>query len=112
MKEPSSSSDLPPLPLLHGVAESPRVTRILANALRPPATRVAMRYPITTGFWSGAPVDQIADSLARGERWRIGPATTASPRSPQVIWLLEIDVPYEKQIAAWRVLVPSSLSRF
>lgn len=96
-----------------GAPAEPRVeTRSYDRPLCPPAPPLDPRFPgvpfwIEAGFWAGAPVDVIVASLARGGRWRIGPAREAS--GPQVIWLLEMEVPYEQQIAAWLLSPPPEL---
>jgi hypothetical protein len=81
--------------------QAPRVnTRIYDHTLRTPALPIYERWPVLIGWHNGAPVDQIADGLARGEHWVVGPAPMAVGKS--AIWLRSLDVPYRDQIAAWR----------
>lgn len=82
------------------MAVSSSTTRIYDDTLRAPALPLAHRFPIVQGFISGAPVETIASGLARGERWKVGPAPFASRST--AIWLLDLDVDYRDQIAAWR----------
>lgn len=77
------------------------LTCIYDLTLRQPAAPIAERWPLLGGFEVGARVGVIAISLARGERWTVGPATEAS--GPAVIWLSPLDVPYDQQMAAWWV---------
>jgi hypothetical protein len=84
---------------------APRVaTRVYDQILRSPAPAIYERWPILGGHLLGAPVDVIADGLARGERWTVGPAPMAAGRSASktAIWLRGMDVSYRDQIAAWR----------
>ena len=83
-----------------------RPTRQLDLTLRTPAPKLIERWPLTTGFLEGAPVGPIADGIARGERWMVGPA----PFAPlgDVVWLRPLDLPYRDQLAAWRVRRRSS----
>lgn len=79
---------------------APVVTRTYDHTLRAPALPVYERWPLLFGFLAGAPTDVIADGLARGECWMIGPAPMAAGKS--AIWLRPLDVAYRDQIAAWR----------
>lgn len=86
--------------------ELPRVpTLILDRPLRFPAEPVASSFPIASAFFQdlldSPVVDEIADSLAAGVEWCIGSAASAEGR--RVIWLSDLDVPYIRQIAVWRV---------
>lgn len=85
-------------------------TRSYDRLVRPPATPQIdwRRHPITAGFCAGTLVDDIADSIARGDAWRVGPARDAS--GTRVIWLSQIDVPYNRQIAAWLVSVSPQIA--
>jgi hypothetical protein len=67
--------------------------------MRPPAG--LGRFPVLAGFLVGAPTDTIARSIARGERWEVGLASAAPPGA-LVIWLLDLALPYARQVAAWR----------
>lgn len=85
------------------VVEIPREpTRVYDLTLRQPALPVADRFPIMTGFEVGAHVDLIADSIASGGSWRVGRAREAVA-DRAVIWLSPLDVPYDRQLAAWWV---------
>lgn len=86
------------------VVEPRELTKSYDAPLRPPATPIYHRWPILAGFLCGARVDLIADGLARGERWEVGPAPFAPLDTG--IWLLELHVSYAEQIAAWRVRDP------
>lgn len=82
-------------------ASAPRViTRVYEYVLRTPARPVFQRWPVMTGFLVGAPTDTIADGLAAGQTWRVGPAPLAAGAT--AIWLLDLAIPYRDQIAAWR----------
>jgi len=85
------------------VAVPRELTRSYDRPVRPPATPQIdwRRHPITAGFCAGTLVDDLADSIARGDTWRVGLARDAS--GARVIWLSQIDVPYDRQIAAWLV---------
>lgn len=72
------------------------------SSRRPPARALIDRFPVTTGFLVGAPTDVIARSIGRGDRWEIGLVKLA-PSDTLVIWLLDLAIPYSRQIAAWRV---------
>jgi hypothetical protein len=84
------------------------VTRVYDQGLRAPAVSVGARFPIMRAFELGAVTDIIAASLAAGGRWRIGPAHEAE--SHTAIWLLDLNVPFGKQLAAWWVGGPLSAS--
>lgn len=67
------------------------------------------RFPITAAWLSGALVAVIAHSLARGDRWEIGPLERAS--GSHVIWLRP-GAPRTEQVAAWLawLYIPPSTS--
>lgn len=73
----------------------------LGQTLRMPAVPLRDRFPIFAGCELGAPVDVIAASIAAGGRWRVGRAQDAV--GDTVIWLSELDLPFEQTIAAWWV---------
>lgn len=85
------------------------VTRVYEYTSRFPAAPElpVRRFPITNGFTHGARTEVIADSIARGERWIIGPAPYAGPTA---IWLLALELPYRDQVAAWRARGPRGLT--
>jgi hypothetical protein len=75
-------------------------TRDLDMTLRQPAES---HYFVRAGFESGAPTDVIADSIAAGEEWVVGPAYLAGNTwTFAIISLSDPDVPFERRIAAWR----------
>lgn len=107
-RPPSVDPDRSPFPeqpsaLLDDDGVSREPTRSYECLVRPPATPQVdwRKHPITAGFCAGTLVDDIVDSIARGDEWRVGPARDAS--GTRVIWLSRIDVPYDRQIAAWLV---------
>lgn len=88
------------------LAVEPReVTRSYDHTLRAPALPLYHRWPVLAGFLAGAPVEAIAEGLSRGERWEVGPAPFAPLDTG--IWLLDLEVSYRDQIAAWRVRDPA-----
>lgn len=85
---------------------NPRVvTRVMGDVVRPPAPPLFPldRFPVVNGLYNGARVDLIADSIANGERWIVGPAAYSGPSA---IWLTPIELPYRDQVAAWRARGP------
>jgi hypothetical protein len=88
----------------------PRViTRVYDDTTRMPAPPqlVVDRFPVTIGFTHGARTEIIADSIALGERWIIGPAPYSGPTA---IWLTALELPYRDQVAAWRARGPRGLT--
>jgi hypothetical protein len=75
-------------------------TRDMDMTLRHPAES---HYFVRAGFESGAPTDVIADSIAAGEEWVVGPMCLAGDNwTFAIICLSDPDVPFERRIAAWR----------
>ncbi len=72
----------------------------LDTTLRHPAES---HFFIRAGFEAGAPTDIIADSIADGDEWVIGPAwLTRNGSWRLVVSLSDPDVPADRRIAAWR----------
>jgi hypothetical protein len=71
----------------------------LDMTLRQPAET---HYFVRAGFESGAPTDVIADSIAAGEEWVIGPACLARDNWILLVNLSDPAVPADRRIAAWR----------
>lgn len=84
------------------------VTRVYDQGLRAPAVSIGSRFPVMRAFELGALTDVIAASLAAGGRWKVGPASEAEGHT--AIWLLDLDVPFGKQLAAWWIGGPLSAS--
>lgn len=80
------------------VPVSRRVTQDLDTTLRHPAES---RFLIRAGFDAGAPTDIIADSIAAGETWVIGPEWAARNYIVSVS-LSEAAVPLQRRFMAWR----------
>lgn len=100
----SEIDDLPTLYDMTVLDDEPHIpTQIYDQPLKQPAESLWSRYRITAACLlnAGIPVDLIAISIAAGCRWEIGPAVLAE--SHTVIWLLDLSIPYERQIAAWWV---------
>lgn len=90
------------------VVDIPRTcTRVYDLTLRAPAAPLWERFPLTAAVLADpkTPVDLVSASLAAGCRWRVGPLFEA--RSHTVIWLLPLDIPAEKQVAAWWIGGPA-----
>jgi len=71
----------------------------LDMTLRQPAES---HFFVRAGFEIGAPTDVIADSIAAGEEWVIGPACLARDNWLLLVNLSDPAVPPDRRIAAWR----------
>lgn len=72
------------------------------STLRAPADPLETKFPIMMGFERGAEVDVIPRTISQGAIWTVGRAKDAD--GPEVVWLSDINLPYEQWLAAWWVM--------